>query len=218
MTTASRTIRTERASITREAILAAAERLFAEHGMFAVSNRQVSEAAGQGNNAAVGYHFGTKTDLVRAIEQKHRASIERLLERMVVETGDSAELRDWVACLVCSLTEHLAQLGNPTWYARFAAQALTDPAYHKIVIKDALASSSLVQVVEGITRCLPDLPMAVVIERNIMARNLMMHTCADFERAFAEGADIPRTSWSAVGSGLIDAIVGLWLAPVTEHP
>jgi hypothetical protein len=137
---------------------------------------------------------------------------------MVAETGDSAELRDWIACLVCSLTEHLAQLGNPTWYARFAAQALTDPAYHKIVIKDALASPSLVQVVEGITRCLPELPMAVVTERNIMARNLMMHTCADFERAYAEGADVPRTSWSAVGSGLIDAIVGIWLAPVTEYP
>ena len=149
---------------------------------------------------------------------EHRASIERLLERMVTETGDSTELRDWVACLVCSLTEHLAQLGNPTWYARFAAQALTDPEYHKIVIKDALASPSLVQVVDGITRCLPELPTAVVTERNIMARNLMMHTCADFERAYAEGADVPRTSWSAVGSGLIDAIVGLWRAPVTEHP
>jgi hypothetical protein len=51
-----------------------------------------------------------------------------------------------------------------------------------------------------------------------MARNLMMHTCADFERAFAEGADVPRTSWDTVGTGLIDAIVGLWRAPVTEHP
>jgi AcrR family transcriptional regulator len=154
--TTARTVRADRASSTQEAILKAAERLYAEHGMFAVSNRQVSEAAGQGNNAAVGYHFGTKADLVRAIEQKHRASIERLLEKMVAQTGDSSELRDWVACLVCSLTEHLAQLGNPTWYARFAAQALTDPAYHKIVIKDALASPSLVQVVEGITRCLPE--------------------------------------------------------------
>jgi AcrR family transcriptional regulator len=216
--TTARTVRAERASITREAILAAAERLFAEHGVYAVSNRQVSEAAGQGNNAAVGYHFGTKTDLVRAIEQKHRASIDRLLEKMVARTGDSADLRDWIACLVCSLTEHLAQLGNPTWYARFAAQALADPAYHKIVIKDALASSSLVKVVDGITRCLPDLPIAVVTERNIMVRNLMMHTCADFERAFAEGTAVPRTNWSAVASGLIDAIVGLWLAAVTEQP
>ena len=82
MTTA-RAARSERASTTQEAILTAAERLFAEHGVFAVSNRQVSEAAGQGNNAAVGYHFGTKTDLVRAIEQKHRVPIERLREHMV---------------------------------------------------------------------------------------------------------------------------------------
>ena len=52
-------------------------------------------------------------------------------------------------------------------------------------------------------------------ERNIMARNLMMHTCADFERAFADGDAVPRTSWTAVASGLIDAIVGLWLR--TRH-
>src|SRR5690606_1203272 len=208
--TAARTVRADRASSTQEAILKAAERLYAERGMFAVSNRQVSEAAGQGNNAAVGYHFGTKTDLVRAIEQKHRVEIERLLAKMVAETGDSTDLRDWVACLVCWLTARLHQLGTPTWYARFAAQALADPAYQKIVVKDALASPALVRVVEGITRCLPDLPAAVVVERNIMARNLLMHTCADFERAFAEGDPVPRASWQAVGNGLIDAIVGLW--------
>src|SRR5947209_19611854 len=89
--TTARAARADRASSTQDAILKAAERLYAEHGVFAVSNRQVSEAAGQGNNAAVGYHFGTKTDLVRAIEHKHRASIERLLQRMVAETGDSAD-------------------------------------------------------------------------------------------------------------------------------
>src|SRR5258707_4297995 len=112
MTTVGRPVRTERASSTQEAILVAAERLFAEQGVFAVSNRQVSEAAGQGNNAAVGYHFGTKTDLVRAIEQKHRASIEGLLETMVARTKDSTEVRDWVACLECFLSKDLAQLGK----------------------------------------------------------------------------------------------------------
>ena len=63
--------------------------------------------------------------------------------------------------------------------------------------------------------------MTVVTERNIMVRNLMMHTCADFERAFAEGSQgsaMPRTTWSSVASGLIDAIVGLWQAPITERP
>ncbi|QLL06816.1 TetR/AcrR family transcriptional regulator [Mycobacterium vicinigordonae] len=215
MTTVGRPVRSDRASSTQEAILAAAERLFAEHGVFAVSNRQVSEAAGQGNNAAVGYHFGTKADLVRAIEQKHRGPVERLREKMVAGLPAAAEMRDWVACLVCPLTEHLEELGNPTWYARFAAQAMTDPAYHNLVVKDALSSSSLVEVIDGINSCLPDLPVSVRFERNIMARNLLMHTCADLERALAEGTSLPRPSWRAAATGLIDAIVGLWLAPVT---
>jgi AcrR family transcriptional regulator len=220
MTTAGRTVRTERASSTQEAILMAAERLYAEHGMFAVSNRQVSEAAGQGNNAAVGYHFGTKADLVRAIEEKHRGPVEQLREQMVaelLESGGAADMRDWVACLVRPLTDHLAALGNPTWYARFAAQAMTDPAYYNVVVKGALSSPSLVQVVDGINHCLPDLPIDVRFERNIMARNLLMHTCADRERALAAGGSMSHRSWRAAASGLIDAIVGLWLAPVTPY-
>lgn len=215
MTTVGRVVRSERASSTQEAILVAAERLFAEHGVFAVSNRQVSEAAGQGNNAAVGYHFGTKADLVRAIEHKHRGPVEQLRERMVAALPAAAGMRDWVACLVRPLTDHLEALGNPTWYARFAAQAMTDPAYQNIVVKDALSSPSLVQVIDGINSCLPDLPVDVRFERNIMARNLLMHTCADLERALAEGSQVSRPSWRVAATGLTDAIVGLWLAPVT---
>jgi AcrR family transcriptional regulator len=220
LVTTAKAARTDRASTTQEAILTAAERLFAEHGVFAVSNRQVSEAAGQGNNAAVGYHFGTKTDLVRAIEQRHRVPIERLREDMVTETmqsGAADDMRSWVACLVRPLTDHLAALGNPTWYARFAAQVMTDPACYHIVVKDALTSESLVQVIDGISRCLPELPTDIRAERNLMARNLLMHTCADRERAMAASTSAPPSSWQAAGSGLIDAIVGLWLAPVTPH-
>jgi hypothetical protein len=92
---------------------------------------------------------------------------------------------------------------------------MTDPAYYNIIVKGALSSASLVQVVEGFNRCLPDLPANVHFERNIMARNLLMHTCADRERALAAGSVVGQSSWRAAASGLIDAIVGLWLAPVT---
>lgn len=85
-----------------------------------------------------------------------------------------------------------------------------------MVVRDALSSSSLVKVVDGINRCLPDMAPDVRFERNIMARNLLMHSCADRERALSNGATVARASWRAAGSGLIDAIVGLWLAPVTE--
>ena len=94
---------------------------------------------------------------------------------------------------------------------------MTDPAYHGIVVRDALSSHSLVEVVDGINRCIPELPFDVRFERNIMARNLLMHSCADRERALAKGATVARASWRAAGSGLIDAIVGLWLAPATPE-
>ncbi|ORV33461.1 TetR family transcriptional regulator [Mycobacterium conspicuum] len=208
-----RMARSERSTTTREAILTAAEWLFAERGMYAVSNRQISEAAGQGNNAAACYHFGTRTDLLRAIEAKHREPIEELRGRMLADIGDSTELRDWVGTLVRPLTDHLAALGTPSWYARFAAQAMADPTYRQVVTKDALASPRLVQTIDGINRCLPNLPRRVRSERGVMARNLLMHTCAEHEGALAEHGS-RRSPWPVAGEGLIDAIVGLWRAPI----
>lgn len=212
--TAERMVRSGRSTGTREAILSAAEVLFAERGMHAVSNRQISEAAGQGNNAAACYHFGARTDLLRAIERKHRDPIEQLRARMLTDIGDSAELPDWVGALVRPLTDHLAMLGVPSWYARLAAQAMADPTYRHIVTKDALTSPSLVRTIEGINRCLPNLPRRVRSERIVMVRNLLMHTCAEHEGALAEHGAGSRSAWPAAGDGLIDAIVGLWCAPV----
>lgn len=194
--------------------MAAAERLFAERGMHAVSNRQISEAASQGNNAAVCYHFGTRTDLLRAIEGKHRQPIEQLRARMLAEIDGSTELRDWVDCLVRPLTEHLQELGNPSWYARFAAQAMADPAYREVVTKDALSSPQLVRVIDGINRCSTALPKRVRFERIVMGRNLLMHTCAEHEGALARHGPLARSPWPQAAEGLTDAITGLWQAPV----
>ncbi|MFC0107968.1 TetR/AcrR family transcriptional regulator [Kibdelosporangium aridum] len=205
-----------RGHATRELILTVAERLFAEHGVFAVSNRQISEAAGQGNNTAVGYHFGTKADLVRAILRRHLVPIERIRTRMVAEIGDSTDIRDWLACLVFPVGEHLAALGSPTRFARFTSHVLTEPSLRAIVIEETQSSSSLMRIVDGRNRCLPKLPPEVLAERGDMARQLMTHMVAERELALAEGTPTPRASWHDAATGLVDALVGLWLAPVSE--
>ncbi|MFC7330196.1 TetR/AcrR family transcriptional regulator [Marinactinospora rubrisoli] len=215
---AGRTVRAGRSSATREQILAAAERLFAEHGVLAVSNRQVSEAAGQGNNFAVGYHFGTKEDLVREIVRRHSEQVVESRRRMLAEVSGSGELRDWVACLVRPLTEHLATLGVPSWFARFSAQVMTEPAFREIVIEQSRNEPSMQPLRDGLRRCVPALPVEVAAERADMARHLMMHTCAERERALAEGAPTHRGTWDDTATGLIDAITGLLLAPVTPVP
>ncbi|MFB9833787.1 TetR/AcrR family transcriptional regulator [Actinoallomurus acaciae] len=210
------TARAERVQATREAILAAAERLFAEHGVFAVSNRQISEAAGQGNNAAVNYHFGTKTDLVRAIVRRHTEDIERIRVRMVTEATGSTDLRDWIACFVRPNAEHLATLDSPSWFARFAAQVMTDPELRDIMTAESLTSPSLSRAVEETKRCLPELPAEVRAERDEMIRQLMVHMTAERERALADGLPTARATWHEAATGMIDAIVGLLQAPVTS--
>ncbi|WP_253209149.1 TetR/AcrR family transcriptional regulator [Streptomyces niphimycinicus] len=197
--------------------MAAAERLYAEHGLVAVSNRQIGEAAGQGNVAAVGYHFGTRADLVRAIMGKHSAAIERIRQRMLEETRGSREVRDWVACLVRPAPEHLATLGLPSWYARFAVQVMTDPLLRAIVTDEALTREPLRETLYGLGRCLDALPAEVRAERGDMARQLITHTCAERERALAEGTSTRQPSWDDTAGALTDAITGLLLAPVTPR-
>ncbi|GAA1748823.1 TetR family transcriptional regulator [Nonomuraea bangladeshensis] len=214
---ASRTARPERGSATRELILTTAERLFAEHGVHAVSNRQISEAAGQGNSAAVGYHFGTKADLVRAIARKHAEEMERLRVWMVADIAGSTEVRDWVGCLVLPLTRHLDDQGSPSWYARFRAQVMADPALFEITVEESLPSPSLRLLVDGVNRCLADLPPAVREQRWVMARYAIVQMCVERERALSEGTSTRQPSWDDLAAVLIDAIAGMWQAPVTPR-
>lgn len=209
-------MRPDRATATREAILTAAERLFAEHGVYAVSNRQVSEAAGQGNNTAVGYHFGTKADLVRAIVRKHTAQVAQQRTRMLAEAEGSTEVRDWVSCLVRPTTDHLAELGQPSWFARFCAQVNTDPVLRPIMQEEALTSPALQRIIESLKARLPELPAKVHAQRAEMARLLLTHVPAEYERALADGTPTAHDNWQDCGDGLIDALVAIWQAPVTR--
>lgn len=204
-----------RGEATRLAILDAAERLFAEQGIERVSHRQISAAAGQGNNAAVGYHFGTTADLVEAIVARHGAPVDDHRQRLAAEVEGSTDIRDWVNCLVRPTAEHLASLGNPTHYARLSAQLAADPHRHARFVERVMRSESLQRTVEAFRRCLPDLPADVLQERSEMARLLTVHVYAEREVALAEGRRPARATWGEAADGLVDALVGLWTAPTT---
>jgi len=67
---------TERDAATKAAVLATAERLFAELGLRAVSVRDITAAAGV-NLASVNYHFGSKDALVFEIFRRRTAELSR---------------------------------------------------------------------------------------------------------------------------------------------
>ncbi|MCW8098919.1 TetR/AcrR family transcriptional regulator [Streptomyces tauricus] len=211
--------RTGRGADTREAIMTAAERLYAEHGLSNVSNRQIGEAAGQGNTTVVSYHFGSKATLVRAIMSRHGTQVDTIRTRYVEAAGDSSDLRDWVRCLLRPVTEHNAELGVPSWHARFAAQVMTDPLMRTLVEDESLTRDSLRRTLQGLGRCLYDIvPPEIRPQRAAMARHLITHVCAERERTLAaEAATEPGTSWERTADALEDALVGMLAAPTTSH-
>jgi hypothetical protein len=110
----------------------------------------------------------------------------------------------------------LSVVGTPSWYARFAAQVLTDPTYQRIIIKNNFESATLDLIVEEIGRALPALSTQVLAERSVMMRTMVIYTCAEFERVLAEGNPSPWPDWPAAAHGLIDGIVALMEGPVTR--
>ena len=114
---------------TRLALVKAAEKLFAERGVDAVSLREVSVAAGQHNNSAVGYHFGSREGLIDAILARHSLPIHvrydaqlDLLERQGIVT-----LRALLETLVLPIVAKLDDPDGGWEYISVAAQLTVSP-------------------------------------------------------------------------------------------
>ena len=81
----------------RELLLSAALKLFATHGIDAVSIRAVNREAGLGA-ASAHYHFGTKEALLDAVLEMHVDKVsERVGEsaREIASAGNAATARCW---------------------------------------------------------------------------------------------------------------------------
>ncbi|MEV6712854.1 TetR family transcriptional regulator [Lentzea sp. NPDC051208] len=204
--------RTGQIETTRRRILETAERMFAEHGIFSVSNRQISDEGGLGNNTAVSYHFGSKAELVRAIYQRHNEPMELIREELLNRHAGSEDLRDWLACMVHPFTDHLASLGANSWYARFIAQLMTEPKLRELGLVDVGRTPQQRTIADALHRCLPHLTPAVHAERDEMAQALIAHMCARREQDLPEDS---AAAWKATTSSLIDALAGLYMAPAT---
>ena len=201
---------------TRELILDTAERLFAEQGIFATSNRRIAEAAGQGNNWVAGYHFGSKADLVRAITRRFTAEVERSRLSMLAALDDSAGLEELLGCLVRPWTDRFEALGPKSYFARVCAQAMNNPALRPIVVEEGSHSGSLERTWEALDQYFPGQADLSTELRRGMLQHLIVFVCAEREGALAEGRPVSRPTWTDEANGLIDALRGVITAPMSD--
>jgi len=84
------------ATLTRARLIRAAERRFARDGVSGARLADIVRDAGQANDSAVGYHFGSRDGLLRVIVERHLRSMDD--DRHLPADGSS--LRDLVAAVV----------------------------------------------------------------------------------------------------------------------
>lgn len=111
-----------------DALVSAAERLFAERGSTAVSLREINAAAGSTNASAIQYHFGGRRGLLRAVLDKHEAAIEARRHALLdaYEAAGEEDLRALCAALVEPLVAELSADGGPG-YLQLVADLYNQP-------------------------------------------------------------------------------------------
>jgi AcrR family transcriptional regulator len=155
---------TTRGDATREAILVAAERLFAERGFAAVSLREICTAAGQRNSVAVQYHFGDRENLIREIAGfRSRDLIEAGADLLAELLADekSLTLADCVAAQVRSLARNLA---GDNFYLPFLARYIIERG-DILDLEASLPPSTVITWARVIRRLLPDYSETLITER-----------------------------------------------------
>lgn len=202
-----------RSEATRTALLDAAERLFAESGIYYVSDRKVAEAAGNTNHSAVGYYFGGREGLLRALITRHLRALEEP-RRAMFERSDS--LLDDVRSLVVPMTDTLAGLPQPTWRARFVSQALHHPLATKVFHDMAGEAPTATLIVRSVAARLGHLPRDIVRGRAALMSHVVMSACAEMEERGERDGEPPR--WREAGDFLSDSLAGMLTAPVSRRP
>lgn len=117
------------ASDVPEALIRAAERLFAQRGSDAVSLRDIIAASGATNASAVHYHFGDRRGLVRAVLAKHAVEVERRRHDLLdaYEARGEEDVRALAAALVRPLAAELSNDDGGVGYLQLVADLYNRP-------------------------------------------------------------------------------------------
>lgn len=202
---------------TRLRLMVAAERLFGERGLHGVTLKEINAAAGQRNESALHYHFGSKQRLIDAIlGQRVKVIDARRVERIdaLMAAGQERDLHAILRATFEPLTE-LLDTDDGVRFVRFAAQVLNDPDFD-------LPSIAVRSGYEGITRAnalivalLGDLPPEIAVQRQRFMLEMALTSLSIWTRRGDATTDAEGRAFFI--ANLFDEIAGALQAPVSPE-
>ena len=144
----------------KEQLLKAAERLFAEKGLGAVSVREITLAAGQKNHSALSYHFGSIAAVLEAILDYRMSPLNeqrgQLLDAIKAQ-GRASDLRSLVEVMVIPFADELLRPQEQSCYLRLMAQLMSQGEWQDLFTGKAQRASAVMETGSLMFSCLTPL-------------------------------------------------------------
>jgi AcrR family transcriptional regulator len=207
------------ASKTREKLIDAAARAFAEHGVFSASLVDITRQAGQRNKGALHYHFGSREAVVCAVLERH---VEFLAHREgeLLALAMQTPARD-VHSVVEAIVRPAAELAESGWRGRaflliVAELAQEEPTSLAAEVNAMLARTGGHEVYAVLTSRMTGLSADVVLERCALATSFILRTVADRARAAGRRRPgRPQLDQERFVQNLIAMVAAAMSAPLT---
>jgi AcrR family transcriptional regulator len=216
---ASRSTHAARPAPGRQRLLAAAERLLATRGL-EVPSRVIVAAAGQHNQSAVTYHFGSRAGLIDAIRERHETPIAQHRRHLIARLPDADDrtARQLVEAHVQPVAAEMLRC-TPSHWARLSELLMLDQPLR--FTRDAGAPvpgrpdkgawPALAELTELVVAHLTHLPELEAADRVALAFRFLISSLARWERDSQAGLDAgPLAPFTLV---LTDLAVAMLEAP-----
>ena len=215
-----RTKLTPTSTRTREQLILAGERLFAQQGVDNVSLRQINAEAGQRNSSASHYHFGSKESLITAICEYRLERLNKRRNEMLAAgdpAGGPASVSTLVGMLVYPMVEEIEGSEGGHDCIQFLSQLLSHPMMNLISMWRSQFGESIGRVYYGLRTALADVPDEVFGPRFGLMWVLAVNALADRERLSGGAAGLVKHTLPVLYvSNLVDALAGMISAQASE--
>jgi AcrR family transcriptional regulator len=176
--------------VTRDKLLDAATKAFAEYGVENASLLDITRQAGQRNRGALHYHFGSRDGVLAAVLERHVGFLAQR-EGELLEIARKQPDSD-LASVVEAVVRPAVELAESGWRGRCCLQIIAelaeeDPRDLSPEVSSALDRTGGPEVYAVIEKRMPSLPEDVRLERLALFTGFLLKSVADRARAMGRG-------------------------------
>ena len=201
---------------TREKLIQAAEVLYGERSIYAVSLREIAARAGQKNPNALQYHFTNRDGLLQAIVEKHATRVAERRAGYFQRAGrgewDPAEAA--ARCLVMPIVDYIEDHPKAVNFVRIVSQITAmNPTGSAQADAVNIRFPSVPGLKTLLDEALASLPAQEAMRRIHLAVNITFHSIANIYRKTHGKTGGPLSSRGPMVEQLVCMLESFFAAP-----